>query len=105
MRLGTGISGWVIANGRSIANADAALDFETRSALPSVIKCAAVPVVIEGEPVAALTCYTQSTRGFGDRDVAVMEKIAATFATEPLQTLLRGAVVRTTQPYSMRSVH
>lgn len=105
MRLGTGVSGWVIANGRPIANADAALDFETRTETPGVSKCVSVPILVHGETVAALTCYSSTSRGFAEGDVALIERVAATFQAEPLRALLRRALDTATRTYSSRSIH
>jgi putative nucleotidyltransferase with HDIG domain len=104
MALGSGISGWVIANGRAMVNADAALDFTGQTSGQSVIRCTAVPITVDGETVGALACYGDDPRGFGDRDVAVIENIASTFDSKPLQDLIRRAMSRVveTQP---RSIH
>ncbi len=92
MPLGSGVSGWVIANGRSMINADASLDFMSLAVRPHVSRCTAVPIEVRGETVGALACYLADPRGFNERDVAVMEKIASTFDTQPLQDLIRRAL-------------
>jgi GAF domain-containing protein len=104
MALGSGISGWVIANGRAMVNADAALDFTGQASGQPVSRCTAVPITVDGETVGALACYGDDPRGFGDRDVAVIENIASTFSSKPLQDLIRRAMSRVveTQP---RSIH
>ena len=78
MPLGSGITGWVIANGRSMVNADAALDFAAAPS-PKVSRCVSVPLVVEGETVGALACYIDNLAGFSEREVAVMEMIAGYF--------------------------
>jgi putative nucleotidyltransferase with HDIG domain len=104
MPLGTGVTGWVMANGRSMVNADAALDFGAGPS-PKVSRCASVPLFLDGETVGALACYIDDPSGFGEREVAVMETIAATFATQPLQDLTRRAVSKVARTASVRSVH
>lgn len=44
-------------------------------------------------------------RGFGDREVAVIEKIAATFDTQPLLELTRRTVAKVTRTAANRSIH
>ena len=104
MALGSGVTGWVMANGRAMVNADAALDFGTGPS-PKVNRCASVPLFVDGETVGALACYIDNARGFGEREVAVMEKIAATFATQPLQDLIRRAIAKVARATAVRSVH
>lgn len=105
MALGAGVTGWVIANGRAMVNADAALDFIGRAAVANVTRCTAIPLIVEGEPVGALVCYIDNPRGFGDREVAVMEKIASTFDSQPLQVLIRRVVARVARATPTRSIH
>ena len=105
MALGSGISGWVIANGRAMVNADAALDFTSQTPGHSVIRCTAVPITVDGETVGALACYSDDPRGFGDRDVAVIENIAFTFSSKPLQDLIRRAMSKVVLETLPRSIH
>jgi putative nucleotidyltransferase with HDIG domain len=108
MPLGSGVTGWVIANGRTIVNADATLDFPSRQPPASVSRCASVPITIRGETVGALACYSVDPRGFDDRDIAVVEKIASTFSGQPLLDLVRratGSLTRSNQQPAPRSVH
>jgi hypothetical protein len=44
-------------------------------------------------------------RGFGDREVAVMEKIASTFSTNPLQELIKRVIANVTRTSPARSIH
>ena len=104
MALGSGVTGWVMANGRAMVNADAALDFE-KGPSPKVNRCASVPLFVDGETVGALACYIDNARGFGEREVAVMEKIAATFGTQPLQDLIRRAIAKVARATAVRSIH
>jgi putative nucleotidyltransferase with HDIG domain len=104
MSLGAGITGWVMANGRAMVNADAALDFGSGPS-PRVSRCASVPLFVDGETVGALACYIDNARGFGEREVAVMETIAATFGTQPLQDLIRRAIAKVARSAASRSVH
>lgn len=103
MPLGSGITGWVIANGRAMVNADAALDFT--DATHTFIRCTAVPIIVDGETVGALACYSDDSRGFGDRDVAVVENIASTFNRQPLQDLIRRVMSKVVRESPTRSVH
>jgi hypothetical protein len=105
MALGSGISGWVIANGRAVVNSDAALDFMSLPTKPTVSRCASVPIDVRGETVGALACYLSDTRGFNERDIAVMEKIASTFDKQPLQDLTKKAIASFVRPPIQRSVH
>lgn len=106
MPLGSGVSGWVIANGRAIVNADASLDFPARTDAANVSRCTSIPISVKGETIGALACYLADPRGFGDRDVAVMEKIASTFNTQPLQDLVKRVAAGVARPQaSPRSVH
>ena len=98
MALGSGVTGWVIANGRAMVNADAKLDFGSIVSAPHVSRCTAVPLTVDGEAVGALACYLDDQRGFGDREVAVMEKIASTFNTQPLQDLIRRVIAKFAEP-------
>jgi putative nucleotidyltransferase with HDIG domain len=106
MPLGSGVTGWVIANGRTIVNADASLDFPSRVAAANLSRCTSVPIVIKGEAVGAIACYSSDPRGFNDRDVAVMEKIAITFNEQPLQDLIKRVLAGFGRPTAIqRSVH
>jgi putative nucleotidyltransferase with HDIG domain len=104
MALGSGVSGWVIANGRAVVNSDAALDFMSLSGKPMVSRCASVPIDVKGETVGALACYLADVRGFNERDVAVMEKIASAFDKQPLLDLIKNTMARVAKPLP-RSVH
>lgn len=105
MPLGSGITGWVIANGRAMVNADAALDFSDKATADSLVRCTAAPIVVDGETVGAIACYSDSTRGFSDRDIAVVENIASTFNRQPLQDLIRRAMSKVVRESPRRSVH
>jgi putative nucleotidyltransferase with HDIG domain len=105
MPLGSGVSGWVIANGRPVVNADGALDFASRTPPLAVSRCTAVPINVRGETIGALSCYLSNPRGFDDRDLAVMEKIASTFNTQPLQDLVSKVVSGVGRQQPPRSVH
>jgi putative nucleotidyltransferase with HDIG domain len=105
MPLGSGVTGWVIANGRAMVNADATLDFSSAVSAPSLHRCTAVPLIVDGEAVGALACYMDNPRGFGDREVAVMEKIASTFSTNPLQELIKRVIAKVTRTSPARSIH
>jgi len=105
MALGSGVSGWVIANGRAVVNSDAALDFMSLVTKPTVSKCASVPIEVRGETVGALACYLADLNGFNERDIAVMDKIASTFDKQPLQDLTKKAIASFARPPAPRSVH
>jgi putative nucleotidyltransferase with HDIG domain len=106
MPLGSGASGWVVANGRAILNADASLDFAHRGEGPASSRCTSVPIFLRGEAVGALSCYLSDPRGFSDRDVAVMERIALTFDAQPLHDLLKKAIAGVSRHVSSpRSIH
>ena len=105
MALGSGVTGWVIANGRAMVNADAALDFPSQPPPAGVNRYTAIPLNVAGETVGALTCYLDSPRGFGEREVAVMEKIAATFGEQPLQDLIKRVLAKVARAPITRSIH
>ena len=106
MPLGSGVTGWVIANGRTMVNADASLDFATRAAASTLNRCTSVPINLKGEAVGAIACYSADPRGFNDRDVAVIEKIASTFNEQPLLDLMKRVSAGFGRPAAVRrSVH
>jgi len=74
--IGERLSGWVVANRRSIVNSDAALDLEgARLDTNPPRLCLSVPLVTEGEAIGALTLYSLS-EPFAEADPAVVGIVA-----------------------------
>jgi len=103
MPLGSGISGWVIANGRSVVNADAALDLKAQ--VDGLSRCTSVPIVVKGETIGALACYLGDSHGFAERELLYMENLAATFDAQPLQEVVRRTVSNIGRPEPPQSIH
>jgi putative nucleotidyltransferase with HDIG domain len=91
--LGRGVTGWVAANKRPLANADAELDLGDVAGLirPPLRLCLSVPLVQNGELAGALTAY--SPYGFSEMDRRVIEwigeELPAAMLGAPEQTLER----------------
>lgn len=90
--LGSGISGWVAANGKAIINADAHLDSPVLALALVASRCLAVPVRSKGDTVGVITAYLDDARGFSERDVAFLEGTARTLESSPIATLLESAL-------------
>lgn len=84
--VGARISGWVVANCRSIINADSHLELEGLFSDNRV--CAAVPIQANRQVVGAITIFSRPGDTFDDASVAFLERIAKSFDEPPLQALL-----------------
>jgi putative nucleotidyltransferase with HDIG domain len=86
LAVGSRVTGWVVANGRRIANADSQLELE------GVFKdnrvCLSVPLVSAGNILGALTIFLEPGRAFDDASIMYVESVARSFDEPPLQTLL-----------------
>jgi putative nucleotidyltransferase with HDIG domain len=90
MPVGSHVSGWVAANGRTIVNADAALDLPDEPAAKGLSRCLCVPIVSGTEVLGVLSIYSDDPRGFSDHDLFTVEAAVATVDT----TLLRDLIDR-----------
>lgn len=86
MAVGSRVTGWVVANGRRIANADSQLELE------NVFKdnrvCLSVPLVNGGNIAGAITLFLEPGRAFDDTSIMFVESVAKSFDEPPLQSLL-----------------
>jgi GAF domain-containing protein len=73
---GQGVSGWVAANRRPMANSDAALDLgdDAARANPPLRFCVSVPIVHDNELLAVLTVYAPNA--FSESDQGLIEMLA-----------------------------
>jgi GAF domain-containing protein len=82
MRLGEGVSGWVAANRRVIANADARLDLQGRlngeTWMP--IRVTALPLLAGEETLGVLAVYCDRAEGFSDAELRLARVAAETVA-------------------------
>ena len=78
MRLGEGVSGWVAANRRVMANADARLDLQGRlngeAWMP--IRVTAVPLLAGDETLGVLAVYCDRAEGLTDAELR-LARVAA----------------------------
>ena len=86
LAVGSRVTGWVVANGRRIANADSQLELE------GVFKdnrvCLSIPLATGGSIVGALTLFLDPGRAFDDAAIMYVESVVKSFDEPPLQTLL-----------------
>jgi hypothetical protein len=86
LSIGSRVTGWVVANGRRIANADCQLELE------NVFKdnrvCLSVPLNSEGEVIGALTLFLEPGKAFDDASILYVESVARSFDEAPLQQLM-----------------
>jgi hypothetical protein len=86
LAVGSRVTGWVVANGRRIANADSQLELE------NVFKdnrvCLSVPLISGGNVVGALTLFSEPERAFDDASILYVESVARSFDEPPLQSML-----------------
>ncbi len=74
--VGEGVSGWVAANRRTMANADAALDLGDAAGVvrPPLRSCVSAPLLHDGDLAGVLTVY--SPYAFGELDRLIVEWLA-----------------------------
>jgi putative nucleotidyltransferase with HDIG domain len=86
LSIGSRVTGWVVANGRRIANADSQLELE------NVFKdnrvCLSVPLTLAGDVVGALTLFLEPGQAFDDASIFYVESVAKSFDEPPLQGLM-----------------
>ncbi len=75
LRLGHGVSGWVAATRRSIANSDAALDLgDTSQDNRRLRSCLSLPISLGDKLLGVLALYLSEAERFSDEHVATLEK-------------------------------
>src|SRR5262249_53279287 len=92
MSLGSGISGWVAANGKAVVNSDANLDLPSELSRFRASRCLAVPIHLKGDTVGVLSAYMDDQRGFSERDVVLMEGIARSVESSPIAKLVESVL-------------
>ena len=104
--IGSGISGWVAANGTPILNADPCLDFRDHPPLAGLVRSICVPIVIRGLISGVISMYTDDPRGFSEDDQLLLQNLTTRFevgqAAESFDGMLR---VRQSASESARTVH
>ncbi|MCA1583218.1 MAG: HD domain-containing protein [Acidobacteria bacterium] len=90
--LGSGISGWVAANGKAIINADAHLDQPVHALGFVASRCLAVPLRSKNDTIGVVSAYLDDARGFSERDVTFLEGTARTVEASSIATLLESAL-------------
>jgi hypothetical protein len=86
MAVGSRVTGWVVANGRRIANADSHLELENVFRDNRV--CLSVPLLSDGAVVGALTLFSQSGKSFDESSIAYVESVARSFDAPLMQNLI-----------------
>ena len=92
MSLGSGISGWVAANGKVITNGDANLDTPSELLRFRASRCLAVPIHMKGDTIGVISAYADDPRGFSERDVLLLEGIARTVESSPVAQLVESVL-------------
>jgi putative nucleotidyltransferase with HDIG domain len=92
MSLGSGISGWVAANGKAITNGDANLDIPSELQRFRASRCLAVPIHVKGDTIGVISAYADDPRGFSERDVVLLEGIARAVESSPVAQLVESVI-------------
>jgi putative nucleotidyltransferase with HDIG domain len=92
--VGSHVSGWVAANGRTIVNADAALDLPGHAASLGLSRCMCVPVSVGNEILAVIATYLDDPRGFSDHDLFTVEAAAGAVEPSQLRALVEQIAVK-----------
>jgi putative nucleotidyltransferase with HDIG domain len=82
MPMGHGVSGWVAANGRSVINADSALDLEQRleNLDPKFRSVLSVPLMVQLDTVGVVTLYSSQANAFREEQRQAIELISGPVA-------------------------
>jgi putative nucleotidyltransferase with HDIG domain len=88
MPVGARVSGWVAANGRTIINADAALDLPGEASPLGLARCLCVPIVSGADVLGVVSAYLDDPRGFSDHDLFTVESAANTLDVAQLRELI-----------------
>lgn len=102
--LGSRVSGWSAANGRSIVNTDARLEFAVSFPSDADLVCAAIPIRLSGEVAGVLMVVKAATQPFQPTDVAFLERVTTKFEEAPLRDLLHKALSSKIQPVKPTSL-
>jgi GAF domain-containing protein len=104
VRPGTGITGWVAANRRPMANSDASLDLPelAQQHTPPLNVCISIPVVKAASLVGVVTVYS-SQHVFSERDRIQVEELAAALV-DPLMTAV-AEMARTASNSTTTAAH
>jgi len=94
MSLGSGISGWVAANGKAINNGDANLDLPMELLRVRASRCLAVPIHMKGDTIGVISAFVDDPRGFSERDVTLLEGIARSLESSPVSQLMESVLSR-----------
>jgi putative nucleotidyltransferase with HDIG domain len=100
MAVGSRVSGWVAANGRTIVNADAALDLADESDARGLSRLLSVPVTSGADALGVVSIYSDDPRGFSDHDLFTVEAAIATVDMVLLRELIDS--IATIKPQSER---
>jgi putative nucleotidyltransferase with HDIG domain len=104
--IGYGMSGWVVANGMAIINADGSLDFRGQPPMQGLVRSICVPIFVREQVVGVISMYTDDPRGFNDDDRILLEALTARLQTsdrgDSFDDMLRATQTR---PESRRTVH
>jgi putative nucleotidyltransferase with HDIG domain len=79
--IGYGMSGWVVANGIPIFNAEASLDFRGHPPVPGLVRSICVPIFIRDQVAGVISMYTDDPRGFNDDDRILLEELTTRLQT------------------------
>jgi GAF domain-containing protein len=88
------VTGWVVANQVTVANADAALDLEelVHACATPLRCCASTPLVDRGRPLGALTVYSPWEGGFADHHGRMLEAVASAIGALVASGEITGAI-------------
>ncbi len=92
MSLGSGISGWVAANGKAITNGDSNLDVPSELLRVRASRCLAVPIHAKGDTIGVISVYADDPRGFSERDSIVLEGIARSLESSEIAKLVESVL-------------
>jgi putative nucleotidyltransferase with HDIG domain len=86
--MGTGVSGWAAANGRSVINADPALDLgdAARTLTPALRSVLSVPLTSDGAVLGSVSLYSIQAQAFTEEQRQAVELICG-----PVADMLRAA--------------
>ena len=104
--IGYGMSGWVVANGMPIVNADASLDFEGHPPMIGLVRSICVPIFIRDQVAGVISMYTDDPRGFNDDDRLLLEDLTNRLKTGNSSDSFDG-MLRATQSVTdtRRTIH
>jgi putative nucleotidyltransferase with HDIG domain len=90
--LGSRISGWVAANGRSIVNSDARIELPGSCEFAKDLLCAAVPIAVSGDVMGVVAAFRRVSRPFTDSEIGYLERVASRLSEEPLRSVVFRAL-------------